>query len=166
MNLSNRISKLEKLAAAIPEVNPEHVESVLRFFETGDEAALPEGGVDRAVTLMVARAIPDEDAGAYPGIARMAEALGSSRRIQHDCAENWALALLPRLKSLDPAGLPWWIIFSPDFHPGSPGEKAGIVDPTPGESLLANLGVLRCVRIVYSKPPQPADGIEQKRTDS
>ncbi len=157
MNLSNRISKLEKLAAAIPEVNREHIEAVVRFLESGDPGTLPEGGVDRAATLIVARAIPDEDVGAYPGLAKIAEGL-SGGAIFPELAARSAAEALAVLKRQDPTGEPCPIVLAEDDK----GYQPGRTEPLPAERPLAALGLVRFFRIQHKRP----DGIEQNRTDS
>ncbi|MBE3109991.1 MAG: hypothetical protein IMZ46_05665 [Acidobacteria bacterium] len=146
MNLESRIKKLEVLVAALPEVNKAHVEALARFLESGDVNVLPDEGVSRAETLMVARSIAPADADTFPGLAVIAEAMTSSRL----CKDVWlktptAAEALAALRRLGPADPPSPVVFCEKFDPSWV--------RTPGHDLLSGLGLIQLFRIVYE--PQP-----------
>ncbi len=150
MNLEGRIKKLEVAVAALPEINHEHINALARFLETGSVDVLPNEGVDRSETLLVARSIPIEDADAYPGLAVIADAM-TADRLSDDVHLTTATpaAALAALHRLGPADTPFpWIFYDPDFA----GLGHGASQPGPGHRLLAGLGLIQLLRVVYRKP--------------
>ena len=170
MNLANRIVRFEKLAAGIPEVNHDHINALVRFLETGDMDTLPPEGIARHETLMVARMIPAEDADAYAGLARIAEALSDRRLWWPRPGGGWqgfgeGSRPPPRFwRSSRSRALPknsWAASYSAPCRT--------IPRPTPEHRLLARLGIIRIYRVHYSgkrSTPKEEYEIEQKRTDS
>ena len=151
MNLTSRITKLEKLAAALPRFNREHLEAVVRFFETGDPLALP-ASVARSETLAVSRAIPIEDADAYPGLVLIAEGLVSGRlAAELRIGTATAAAALNVLQKLDVAEGPSPVVFGPPDAAIGPGEEPDDDPASPGEKLLSRLGIVQFYRVVYTK---------------